>query len=265
MAEYTVELFTQYIDQLNRTENPTSSILQKIDELVHFRDSNWSSSPIVSYSEEKECEICDCTFREGFMFKPCNHVYCLNCVKKNTSTAISQGSHQIKCLSGCSIIPMKIVLDQLISDESEKKQFITNCYNQFRLNHRRDIVRVCPECYQEVIVEPGTIRVTCPRPECRKDVCLNCRCIYHEGITCDQYDWKKDSLSSSIKKYLEGYAQRCPNCKIIIERNQGCNHMTCDKSKGGCGTQFCYFCGELWDGGRGHGNPCPKAKGKKFN
>merc|ERR1740123_2425094 len=29
----------------------------------------------------------------------------------------------------------------------------------------------------------------------------------------------------------------------MIERNQGCNHMTCRRQVGGCGYEFCWVCG----------------------
>ena len=35
--------------------------------------------------------------------------------------------------------------------------------------------------------------------------------------------------------------RRCKKCGIFIEKNQGCNHITCR-----CGHQFCYICGEPW-------------------
>lgn len=30
----------------------------------------------------------------------------------------------------------------------------------------------------------------------------------------------------------------CPNCRNAVERNGGCDHMSCR-----CGKQFCYKCG----------------------
>ena len=33
-------------------------------------------------------------------------------------------------------------------------------------------------------------------------------------------------------------AMRCPNCKFIVEKTDGCDHMTCR-----CRYEFCYVCG----------------------
>ena len=38
-------------------------------------------------------------------------------------------------------------------------------------------------------------------------------------------------------KWLEKKTKRCPKCSEPIEKNAGCNHMTCR-----CGHQFCWLC-----------------------
>lgn len=38
--------------------------------------------------------------------------------------------------------------------------------------------------------------------------------------------------------------RQCSNCKFVVERTEGCNHMTCR-----CKHQFCYICGGDWSNG----------------
>ncbi|KXN84789.1 E3 ubiquitin-protein ligase itt1 [Leucoagaricus sp. SymC.cos] len=41
------------------------------------------------------------------------------------------------------------------------------------------------------------------------------------------------------QRWLEASTMACPGCEIHVEKNLGCNHMTCWK----CGQHFCYRCG----------------------
>lgn len=34
----------------------------------------------------------------------------------------------------------------------------------------------------------------------------------------------------------------CPRCHELIQKNGGCNHMTCRREVGGCGYDFCWVC-----------------------
>ena len=34
--------------------------------------------------------------------------------------------------------------------------------------------------------------------------------------------------------------RQCPQCRTMISRSEGCDHMECY----GCGTEFCYNCGK---------------------
>uniref|UniRef100_A0A0A9ELG3 IBR domain-containing protein n=1 Tax=Arundo donax TaxID=35708 RepID=A0A0A9ELG3_ARUDO len=42
--------------------------------------------------------------------------------------------------------------------------------------------------------------------------------------------------------------RRCPRCKYLVDKQEGCVHITCR-----CGFEFCYGCGEQW-AQSGHGN-----------
>ncbi|KAF9535579.1 hypothetical protein CPB83DRAFT_865808 [Crepidotus variabilis] len=41
-------------------------------------------------------------------------------------------------------------------------------------------------------------------------------------------------------EYLQASATMCPGCRCFVEKNMGCNHMTCWK----CSQHFCFRCGD---------------------
>jgi len=48
-----------------------------------------------------------------------------------------------------------------------------------------------------------------------------------------------NSGDAEFEKYLRENTKPCPGCKKPIEKNQGCNHMTCSL----CRCEFCWTCG----------------------
>ena len=56
----------------------------------------------------------------------------------------------------------------------------------------------------------------------------------------------KNKSEGENAKWLIVNTKQCPNCHKYIEKNQGCNHMTCRKEAGGCGYEFCWICLGEW-------------------
>lgn len=46
-----------------------------------------------------------------------------------------------------------------------------------------------------------------------------------------------------LKEWAVGVeSQKCPQCNVPIEKNQGCKHMTCSQ----CKHEWCWVCGRHW-------------------
>jgi len=55
--------------------------------------------------------------------------------------------------------------------------------------------------------------------------------------------WNDINGSYLIDRWISTVgAQKCPGCEVVIEKNEGCNHITCLN----CGVEFCYQCGGFW-------------------
>lgn len=78
-------------------------------------------------------------------------------------------------------------------------------------------------------------------PACKKYYCLACKCEFHTGLSCQDYK-EVASLNEEDRKFMMlvkgAKFKQCPNCKFWVEKNEGCDHMTCR-----CKYEFCYVCG----------------------
>jgi hypothetical protein len=88
---------------------------------------------------------------------------------------------------------------------------------------------------------------------CNRKTCLHHECPHHEGQSCEEYDAAaRKSEEAGLQQYLQSSGvRRCPKCKTAIEKNGGCDHVTCRQSAGGCGAEFCWRCGADYNGPNG--------------
>lgn len=72
-------------------------------------------------------------------------------------------------------------------------------------------------------------KVTCPA--CKLVWCFSCQAPWHYGIACKDFCKGDKSLKIWAKNRGQANrnAQRCPKCRIYIQKYAGCDHMTCSR------------------------------------
>ncbi|XP_044581324.1 E3 ubiquitin-protein ligase ariadne-1-like [Cotesia glomerata] len=70
--------------------------------------------------------------------------------------------------------------------------------------------------------------------------------MWHAPILCKYLrKWVKKTAEDSTTSHWIGInAKECPQCLAAIEKNGGCNHMTCRN----CKYEFCWICTKKWSG-----------------
>mmetsp|Transcript_18362 Transcript_18362/g.45081 ORF Transcript_18362/g.45081 Transcript_18362/m.45081 type:complete len:493 (-) Transcript_18362:247-1725(-) len=197
-----------------------------------------------------ECQICyDKVKLQDAYALGCGHWFCTQCWKlylkdrlKSTGTQVSM-SHcpMYKCFTR---VPDSTFEKLLGKEDYEKYQdaslkgFVTqNKYLQFCQGAR---------C-ERVIMATDTARTV--RCFCGESFCFRCSEEAHDPVTCKQISvWNaKCAKESETAQWIISNTKKCPKCLVRIEKNQGCNHMTCQF----CKHEFCWVCMGAWSE---HGN-----------
>ena len=195
------------------------------------------------FEEEKkmECPICN----EEFManrknrVQNCGHTFCNGCWYDFLSIKIKENKlPSIKCLD--------YKCKSKLSDD-----FIINL-----LNTDKDLIKKYKKYKMELEVINNPNKKLCPFPNCDsylelKDIkeqyvtcknnhsfCFVCSKKPHGNLPCET------NIDKSMLEYAtNNFVKKCPNCSIITEKKDGCNHITCSK----CQYQWCWLCNEKYE------------------
>ncbi|KAJ1919948.1 hypothetical protein IWQ60_007110 [Tieghemiomyces parasiticus] len=113
-----------------------------------------------------------------------------------------------------------------------------------------DVMRWCPAPDCTYVVECHTpqsaLTSTVPTVRCRcgHAFCFGCGGGDHQPCICALAKmWiKKCTDDSETSSWIDVHTKVCVKCRAVIEKNGGCNHMTCRK----CGHEFCWVCMGSW-------------------
>mmetsp|Transcript_18725 Transcript_18725/g.36075 ORF Transcript_18725/g.36075 Transcript_18725/m.36075 type:complete len:991 (-) Transcript_18725:174-3146(-) len=202
--------------------------------------------------------------------KGCGHAFCKTCWRGYLKVKIADGEvqtiicPQFKCNHR---VPASIIDYPLVDRKTAQR------YMKFEL---RDFVKenkdICwcpaPGCDAAVARDADVKEPTDPKfklpstADCGEGhfFCFECKGEPHDPCTCEE--WKRwnidceamskqlgtananaeDAAAYATMLWLQTNTKRCPRCKNGIEKNEGCNHMTCR----GCRHEFCWICMAPW-------------------
>lgn len=100
----------------------------------------------------------------------------------------------------------------------------------------------CDYCFQ---VDQYSMQ-TSVQCDCGFETCLLCGRERHAPAYCNVVElWdKKSNAESENLTWIMANTKPCPKCSRPIEKNQGCNHMTCRVPT--CNYNFCWVCLGDW-------------------
>ncbi|RCH80044.1 hypothetical protein CU098_002904, partial [Rhizopus stolonifer] len=194
------------------------------------------------------CDIC-CDQVDQSIGLSCDHRFCQACYKQYVQQKIGEGeSRRIECPeSDCQlIVDQKTV--ELLMDAVGLKKYRELLNRTFVDDH--DFLKWCPAPDCEYAIEcavPSTSLVSfvpTVRCECQHRFCFGCTLNDHQPCICSLVSkWlKKCADDSETANWISANTKECGKCHSTIEKNGGCNHMTCRK----CKHEFCWVCMGPW-------------------
>ncbi|XP_070568056.1 E3 ubiquitin-protein ligase parkin-like [Ptychodera flava] len=203
-------------------------------------------------------DVCD-----PVLIFPCDsgHSMCLDCFGQYCTTKLNdrqfietpEHGYTLACPAGCENSLIRETHHFRILDEQQYER-----YKRFGA--------------EEWVLQSGG--VLCPRPGCSEgfDVpdqqlrriqceacqfvfCRQCHHEYHEGecgqqpsgssshnynVNPERARWERQSIDT-----IKQTTKPCPKCKVPVEKNGGCMHMSCPRQQ--CQFQWCWNCEKEWN------------------
>ena len=230
--------------------------MQKIKENSGISQTKESTKKLKEYLktykvEKGICPVCETDIDEGDgLSLGCGHEFCTYCYKEYLKEKMND---QLTLLA--STCPMKNcnyqvpseIFKNLFKDDKNELNIYKKCLIRNFTESNAD-VKLCPNPKCDKIIKlpgHGMFDIKC---ECGTSFCFKCLKDSHRPCDCYMLEvWEKKTKNDAENvKWLLVNTKQCPNCKKYIEKNQGCNHMTCRKEAGGCGYEFCWICLGEW-------------------
>ncbi|KAG1737523.1 uncharacterized protein EDB91DRAFT_481482 [Suillus paluster] len=214
-----------------------------LERLIH--DSLSGPQILPDPSGQQSCPICYDNISSPLRLG-CGHIYCATCMRHFLTSALDSGQFPLTCLGDeyqCKV-PIPIPTIQQFLPLTSFNRLLELAFNAHISRHPQEF-KYCktPDCNQIYrSTDPNTTTVgQCP--SCFSNICTSCHEDVHDGMSCAEY--KKTGRLAEEERQTEawiaaqgGRVKKCPRCPALIEKVDGCNHMTCQM----CHNHICWRC-----------------------
>lgn len=160
---------------------------------------------------------------------PCRHWYCRNCVLDGMEASFSSRSIFQCCQQN---VPPALVADLLTANFHARYELLIaerTTHNTVYCANTKCGVFIHSANYHG----PDLARCI----QCGTETCRHCRTSNHADRVCTV-----DETTEQVRALAaETGWKPCPSCGTMVERTEGCLHVTCR-----CTAEFCYRCGGDW-------------------
>ena len=229
---------------------------------VQMKDTSENVDKPQSSSEDMECEVCLEKVSVNDRIKlECDHIICRECLKDSFVSNIDDRL-EISCPGvGCNnLFSFEFIL-KILTKEKYRSSYCRNLVQSY-IDSKPDTIW-CPgiDCdlafklnKPKHLMKPSEHKRQCSKGH---SSCLNCQQPWHAPLDCAMLKkWlKKCRDDSETANWIVANTKECPHCHTSVEKNGGCNRMTCMACKG----EWCWICEEKW---AGHKTCIPKKEGQ---
>lgn len=196
-------------------------------------------------NDQQSCPICfddvDVPIQLG-----CEHVYCTSCLRHYLSSATDGNRFPIVCMGDeghCETsIPIP-TFERLLAPPAFIRllEAVFSAY----IAKRPQELRYCKtaDCAQIYRASATPVALQCP--SCLSAVCAACHQDGHDGTSCTEARLRNPAEQERMmEEWIQqqgGDVKKCPQCRVLLEKNGGCNHIECRcVSEVACSAHCCY-------------------------
>lgn len=198
-------------------------------------------------SEHQSCPICYDNISSP-LHLGCGHVYCAPCMRHFLTSALDSGQFPLTCMgdeSQCKV-PIPIPTIQQFLSPASFNRLLEVVFNVHISRHPQEF-KYCktPDCNQIYRSTDPNNTVAGQCPSCFSSICTSCHGDVHDGVSCAENKQQAAGRVAEEERETEawlaahgGLVKKCPTCQALIEKVDGCNHMTCTL----CNSHICWRC-----------------------